>query len=165
MLKDGFLGYRTSFMLDFVVVALVVIVPVLLYSLWVVRFRRQYSRHRVLQILLGAVLLLAVGLFEVDLQLVHGGWENIVAKRYPDAAELSRKVSEVRPYLWVHLVFAVTTPIFWVLTLAMAIRRFGNPPTPGQHSAVHRRLGWISTIDITLTSVTGLIFYYVAFIR
>jgi hypothetical protein len=26
-------------------------------------------------------------------------------------------------------------------------------------------LGWLSTIDITLTSVTGLLFYYQAFIR
>ena len=33
MFQDGFLGYRTSFMLDFVECALIVIVPVLLYSL------------------------------------------------------------------------------------------------------------------------------------
>ena len=32
-MNHGFLGYRTSFMLDFVVVALVLIVPVLVYSL------------------------------------------------------------------------------------------------------------------------------------
>ncbi len=31
MLKNGFLGYPTSFMLDFVVVSLVLIVPVLLF--------------------------------------------------------------------------------------------------------------------------------------
>jgi putative membrane protein len=56
-MKDGFLGYRTSFMLDFVVVALVLIVPVLIYSLYAVKIRHQYKLHRNLQLLLGIVLL------------------------------------------------------------------------------------------------------------
>jgi hypothetical protein len=30
---------------------------------------------------------------------------------------------------------------------------------------VHAVLGWISTIDITLTAITGLIFYYLAFVK
>src|SRR5690349_13232590 len=33
-MQDGFLGYKSSFMLDFVVVALVLIVPILLFSLY-----------------------------------------------------------------------------------------------------------------------------------
>ncbi|MEZ6126669.1 MAG: DUF420 domain-containing protein [Planctomycetaceae bacterium] len=165
MLQDGFLGYRTSFMLDFVVCALVVIVPVLLFSLWSVRIRRNYSLHRKLQIALGIILLIAVGAFEVDLQLVHGGWENIVRKSFPDEAALAARVSEARPWLLLHLLFAVTTPVLWMITLVLALRRFGNPPQPAPHSRVHQKLGWLSTIDITLTAITGLIFYYVAFVR
>ena len=165
MFTDGFLGYRTSFMLDFVVCALVIIVPVLVYSLWLVRVKREYVQHKWLQIALGIILLFAVGAFEIDLQWVHGGWENIVQKSHPDKVALAAKVAEASPYLWVHLFFAVTTPFLWCVTLVFALKRFENPPSPGSHSRLHKTLGWLSTIDITLTAVTGLVFYYVAFVK
>ena len=165
MLQDGFLGYQTSFMLDFVVVSLLIIVPILLYSLWQVKFGKAFGLHRRLQILLGIILLIAVSAFEIDLQVVHGGWENIVAKSFTDEASLAVRIKEAQPWLWVHLVFAVTTPLFWVVTMVMALRKFGREPHPGPHSRVHKVLGWISAIDITATAITGLLFYYVAFMR
>lgn len=163
MLRDGFLGYRTSFMLDFVVCALIIIVPLLCYSLWLVKVRKAFTAHKRLQVVLGIILLLAVGAFEVDLQLMHGGWENIVRKSYPNDAALAAKVASVQPYLWTHLFFAVTTPFLWFTTLILAFRRFPTPPVPTEHSRLHKTLGWLSTVDIVLTSVTGLIFYYVTF--
>lgn len=164
-MQDGFLGYRTSFMLDFVVCALMIIVPLLVYSLWLVKVKRAYNTHKWLQLTLGLILLVAVTAFEVDLQMVHGGWENIVRKSHPDDAALAAKVAEARPYLRAHLIFAVTTPVIWFTTLLLAFRRFSVPPLPGQHSTTHRILGWLSAIDITLTAVTGMVFYYIAFVR
>ncbi len=164
MFTDGFLGYRTSFMLDFVVCALVVIVPLLVTSLCLVKFRKRYNQHRLLQMLLCVVLLVAVGAFEIDLQVIQGGWENVVAKSISDDALLAERISEAQPWLWVHLVFAITTPVLWVITIGMAWRRFPSPPQPAAHSIMHRRLGWLSAIDVTLTAVTGLLFYYVAFV-
>lgn len=165
MFQTGFLGYPTTFMLDFVVCALLLVVPLLLLSLWLVKFRRQYLAHKRLQIILGVVLLAAVTAFEVDVQLVHGGWEKIVAKQNLDEAALAAKIASVRPWLLVHLVFAVTTPLLWVATIVLALKRFGSNPMPGAHSKLHSLLGWASTIDITLTSITGLLFYYVAFMK
>ncbi|MEO2030623.1 MAG: DUF420 domain-containing protein, partial [Planctomycetaceae bacterium] len=129
-----------------------------------VKFGRRYKQHRILQTLLCAILLLAVGAFEVDLQIVHGGWENVVKKSYTDDVLLAERISEAQPWLWLHLVFAVTTPLLWLVTIGMAWKRFAVPPAPGAHSHLHRRLGWLSTIDVTLTAVTGLIFYWVAFV-
>lgn len=165
MSSNGFLGYPTTFMLDFVVCALAVIVPLLLWSLWLVKFRRRFDLHKQLQISLGIVLLLAVTAFEVDVQMVHGGWEKIVAKQQLNPDEFATKITTVRPYLQVHLLFAITTPLLWIITMTLALRRFDNPPGPGQHSRLHKVLGWASTIDITLTSVTGVLFYYIAFVR
>lgn len=161
MFRDGFLGYKASFMLDFVVVALVLIVPALLCSLYAVKIQRRYTLHRNLQLLLGIVLLAAVAAFEVDLRL-QGGWENIVDKREPPLT--TEQFGRVRTILYVHLLFAITTPLLWATTIVFALRRMPNPPAPCPHSRLHKTLGWLSTVDLTLTSITGLVFYYAAFV-
>ncbi len=163
-MQHGFLGNDSSFMLDFVVCALVLVVPILVYSIWLVKFKRNFALHRLLQLLLGGILLFAVGAFEIDMRL-HGGWENIINKN-PDAPRLSlEQISQVRQVLYIHLIFAVSTPILWATTLLLATKRFPKPIQPGEHSRSHKLLGWLSTIDLTLTSVTGLIFYYFAFVK
>lgn len=164
-MQNGFLGYDSSLMLDVVVCALVLIVPALLYSLYVVKVPRNYTLHRNLQVVLGIVLLVAVAAFEVDTQWVHGGWENIVNKPGKDPRLTGERLDAVRQFLRIHLVFAVSTPLLWATTLVMALRRYPSPPTPGRHSWLHKKLGWASTVDITLTSVTGLWWYYIAFVK
>ena len=161
-MEYGFLGYRSTFMLDFVVSALLLIVPLLLFSLYSVKIKRNFALHKKLQILLGAVLLVAVAAFEVDVQIMHGGWQNIVNQR--ETPLTPEQFSYVKNVLYVHLVFAITTPFFWAATLFLALKRIPSPPVPCAHSGLHKKLGWISTIDITLTSLSGLYWYYVAFV-
>ena len=48
--------------------------------------------------------------------------------------------------------------------IVLAWKRMPSPPPPCAHSGLHKKLGWLSTIDITLTSVTGLTWYYFAFV-
>jgi len=162
-MSDGFLGYRTSLMLDAVVCALVLVVPAIVTSLYLVKVRKNYLAHRNIQLALAAVLLVTVGAFEVDMQLVQGGWENVVAKR--DIPLSSEQLATVQRILWIHLVFAVSSPVLWGVTITLALKRIPNPPAPCPHSHLHAKLGWLSTLDLTLTSITGLWFYYVAFVR
>ena len=148
-------------MLDVVACALVVVVPLLIYSIYQVKFRRNYTRHRNLQILLGALLLVAVGLFEVDMRW-QGGIRAILAKRIaPLSAEQDLFFYQL---LKVHLVFAISTVILWATTLTLALRRMPRPPGPSPHSPLHKLLGWASALDITGTSVTGLLVYYYGFV-
>jgi uncharacterized membrane protein YozB (DUF420 family) len=160
-MTDGFLGYKASLMLDVVVSALVVVVPTLLASLYAVKIRRNYRLHKTLQIVLGLVLVAAVGLFEVDMRL-HGGIDGILAKRSRPLTPGERDSFD--KLLYVHLFFAVTTVILWATTLMLALKRMPNPPAPCGHSRLHKRLGWLSAADITLTSVTGLMVYYYGFV-
>ena len=161
-MKHGFLGYQSTFMLDFVVTALVLIVPALLTSLYLVKVRRNYLAHRNLQLVLGGVLLIAVTAFEVDVQWVHGGWEKIVAERTPTLS--AEAFAAVKQALGIHLGFAISTPLLWAVTITLALRRMPNPPAPCEHSRLHKTLGWLSVMDLVLTSATGLFFYYRAFI-
>jgi hypothetical protein len=161
-MKDGFFGYHTSFMLDAVVSALVLVVPVLLYSLYSVKVRHRYLLHRNLQLALAVTLLAAVMAFEIDLHFVQGGWQNVVKKGPPVSAEHLLFIHNV---LRVHLMFAGSTPFLWAITIILALRSMPNPPVPSPHSRLHKLLGWVSTVDLVLTSVTGLVFYYVAFVN
>jgi uncharacterized membrane protein YozB (DUF420 family) len=159
-MAKGFLGYPSTLMLDVVVCALALVVPVLLYSIYLVKFRRNYLWHRNIQTALGATLLVTVCLFEIDMRL-NGGWMEILKNR---SVQLSTAQLEwVRSVLIVHLVFAVSAVLLWAITLTHGWKRIPNPPMPSPHSGLHKLLGWLSTITLTLTSVTGLIFYYYAF--
>jgi len=160
----GFLGYDASLMLDVVVCALVLVVPILCYSIWAVKFRQKYHLHKKLQILLSLLLFVAVVLFEIDMQL-HGGWQAIINKDPSEPRMSPEELSEVAQVLYIHLVFAISTPFLWGWTMFEALRKFPRPVTPARHSRKHAFLGWASAIDLTMTSITGLIFYYFAFVR
>jgi putative membrane protein len=104
------------------------------------------------------VLLFAVVVFEVDVR-THGWKERA-------AGQLGGEPSSgVYTALYVHLVFAVTTVILWPVVIVRAIRNFPIPPAPAAHSAWHKRWAWVATAEMVLTSVTGWIFYWMAFVR
>ena len=139
------------------------LVPLLLYSLFVVKVQRNFLLHKRLQLLLAGILLVAVAAFEIDMRL-HGGWKNIVNKDPAQPRLTQSQLEGAARVLYTHLVFAVSTPFLWATTIVLALKRFPNPPTPGPHSRLHKTLGWASAVDLTLTSVTGLWFYYAAFV-
>lgn len=159
-MAKGFLGYPSTLMLDVVVCALILVVPVLLFSIYLVKYRRSYLWHRRLQTGLGLALLVTVCLFELDMRL-HGGWQAILKQRAVLLTE--EQLQWVSRILLVHLVFAVSTVVLWAVTLTHGWKRIPHPPQPSPHSTTHKRLGWLSTITLILTSATGLVFYYYAF--
>jgi uncharacterized membrane protein YozB (DUF420 family) len=152
---NGFLGTRGSFMLDMVFLAMFAVVPAMAASIYLVKFRRRYSLHKWLQLTLGAVLLLAVLAFEVDMR-IHG-WR---ARAEPSPYYASELVDGM---LYVHLFFAVPTVLVWIYVIIDALKRFPRPPFPGPHSRRHKFWGWFAAIEMTMTAVTGWIFYWMAF--
>jgi putative membrane protein len=157
---DGFLGTRATFMLDVVVLAMVAIAPTLAWSIYQVRYRRRYTLHKRVQLLLGTVLLVTVVLFEIDMRV--NGWR--------DRASVSPYLGQDGGVDWVdlalgvHLCFAISAALLWVVVIARALRSFANPPAPGPHSAWHRRFGYLAAIDMFCTALTGWIFYWLAFV-
>jgi uncharacterized membrane protein YozB (DUF420 family) len=155
---DGFLGSRASLMLDLLFLTMFVVVAVLAWSVYQVKFRRRYGVHKRVQVVLGIVLLAAVILFEIDIQ--RHGWQDRAAGQIGGQVR-----SDVWAALYVHLVFAVSSVIVWPIVIVRALRNFANPPAPGPHSRWHKRWGWFAAVDMVLTAVTGWVFYWLAFMR
>jgi len=154
---DGFLGTRAGLMIDVVCAAMLGVVMVLGWSVYQVKVHRRYQIHKWTQIILGAVLLVVVILFEIDIRL-HG-WESRAAGiigGHPAQAVIWA--------LYVHLVFSVSSVILWPVTIGLAAWKFGDPPRPGPHSRIHIPLAWAAAIDMGLTAITGWVFYWLAFV-
>lgn len=157
---DGFLGTRASLMLDVVFVAMFAVVPVLGVSIWLVKYRRAFQLHKQIQLALGIILLVTVVLFEVDMR-VNGWRDRAVESTFYDATHTWHPVNLS---LAVHLVFAVTTAVLWVAVIVRALRQFPSPPVPGPHSSSHLFWARLAAIDMVMTSVTGWVFYILAFV-
>ena len=153
---DGFLPFsRASFMLDIVALAMLVVVPTMLLSIYQVKYRRRYALHKRMQLTLGALLLVAVGLFELDIRI--NGWRHL--------AEASPYYETwLNPVLYVHLFFAISTTILWIYTIVGALRHFAKDPVPNAYSAQHRRVARLAALTMCCTAVTGWTFYWMAFV-
>lgn len=147
-------------MLDVVFTAMFLVIPWMAVSIYLVRYRKMYDLHKWMQIVMGAVLLLAVVAFEVDMRFFTD-WE---------------KLAEGSPYytagtwdlvwisLTIHLCFAVPTPFIWIFVIVRAVRQFPSPALPNKHSTQHILWARVAAIMMTLTAVTGWAFYYLAFV-
>ena len=153
---DGFLGTRGSLGMDVVVVGLLAVLPLLAWSIHLVRTRRDYATHKRLQVLIAGALLACIVIFEVDVRLFSDWKDRARPSPWWPAGVLTS--------LGIHLVFAISTLVLWVWTLWEAIVRFPSPPTPGSHGPRHRVMARLAALDLVLTTITGLTFYWLAFI-
>ncbi len=158
---DGFLGTRASVMLDVVVLAMLVVLPVMCWSIYQVKYRRRYELHKRVQVVLAAVLLVTVAAFEFDIQF-FAKWE--------ERAEASRYFyTLVTPALWIHLLFAVPTAVIWIYTVWHALRNIPDPPGPSAASAAYflGSVGGVGDgrdggyrVDFLLLGVCGVMFHH-----
>lgn len=159
-MAQGFLGTRGSWMIDMVFVAMFAVLPVLCWSIYGVRRKRAYAGHKRWQLALGIALLLAVSAFELEMRLY--GWQHRAEPSpYWRAGALNDWIDWS---LLVHLCFAIPTFVLWIVVIIRALRNFPRPPHPAAHSRSHRRWGWSAAIGMTLTAVTGWVFYWFAFV-
>lgn len=152
----GFLPFsRAPLALDLISLVMLVVVPVLTWSLYLVRSRHDYRLHKAVQIWTGVGLGAALLVFEVDVRL-HGWRLGAKASPYYD--------TWLFPVFYVHLGAAITTTLLWIYTLTTALKGFPSPPRPGGESRRHRRVTGLAALGMYGTAVTGWTFYWMAFI-
>jgi len=160
---DGFLGTRASLMLDVVFLTMFAVTPLMAWSIYLVKFRQpgetyKCEWHKRLQLALAAVLLVAVTAFEIDMRFVTKDWRSL-AEASPYYA------SNIVDYsLWIHLCFAVPTPLLWIFVIVRALQKFPQPVTPSEYSLRHMLWGKIAAISMFMTAITGWVFYWLAFV-
>ena len=144
-------------MLDFVFVAIFGIVIALTVSLFLVRVKKNYRRHKQFQITLAIILLITLVAFEIDIRF-FSNWRSLAE---PSAFYESGWVDRI---LWIHLCFAIPTPFAWAYTVIMALRSFPKDPQPSAYSRKHVFWGRLSAGLMYATAVTGCVFYVISFV-
>jgi hypothetical protein len=158
---NGFLGTRASVMVDVVVVAMIGVLFVMAWSIFQVKYRRRFLLHKRLQLTLGVTLAFVLLFFEIDLRLLSPWRERALASPHYHEAWF---VGAVSWSLVIHLVFAVSTALLWSFVIVMALRRFPVPPEPTDYSRQHIFWARLAAIDMVLTTLSGWIFYWFAFV-
>ena len=155
MFPQGFLGTRADLLMDIVIVALLAVVPIVLYN-WSLARRGDYARHKLLQVGLAVLLAAVVGLFEFNLRMQGGIFAATSASSYAGTATLDF-------WIYFHTFFAITTLFIWAGLIVPSLRKFPSPPIPGAFSATHKRWGRIGMIWMLVTGVTSLPVYVYGF--
>ncbi|MEZ6098516.1 MAG: DUF420 domain-containing protein [Pirellulaceae bacterium] len=159
---DGFLGTRGSFMMDFVFLAMLAVVPIMFASIYLARFQHKFQLHKVIQLVLATALLLAVVAFETEVRLTGEAWR---LRSEPSPFYVEGSWNDWIDYtLAIHLLFAIPAPFLWGIVIYRALRHFPRPAAPSAHSRAHRIWGRLAAIVMTATAVTGWCFYYLAFV-
>ena len=159
---DGFLGTRGSVMLDFVFLAMFAIVPIMLGSIYLVRFRKQYELHKRIQTILSVVLLVAVTAFEIDLRFFSNWVERAEPSRFFNSEHQWSCAAGIA--LIIHLCFAVPTPLLWIFVIVQGHRKFPKPAAPCDYSSTHKLTARMAALGMTGVWITGSIFYWMAFV-
>ena len=150
----GFLGTGAPFMMDVVVIALFVINPALFWSIQQAK-NGKFELHRKVQLTLAIVLLIAVILFEVEIRLANGIVNIIGEEKYTPLFQV---------ILYIHIFFSVTTTVLWGILTYKACKLYTPQGFPDHYIHTHKKMGWISALDLLLTTLTGFVVYYLGFL-
>ncbi len=147
---------RAPFIIDLLECSMFFVLALMSYSIYLVKIKKKYQLHKRIQILISCLLLVVIVFFEIDIRL-HG-WRQYaeISPYYPGMVFLS---------LFIHIIFATLTLVFWSLTIYHGIKFFDfKNPRPNEYSMRHKKIGKISAVLLFITTITGTIFFYLAFV-
>lgn len=135
---------------------MVIILPLLWYSVKKVRDDRNYKLHKNIQLIMFVILFFVVLLFEYDMQ--HGGiFEMVKGSSYESTFFLNFMI-------YFHTFLFITTSLIWTILIIASLIKFGKNPRLGKFSRTHRLWAKIGMWVMALTCITGVILYIYGFV-
>lgn len=155
-MPPSLIGSRADLLIEAVVVAELVAIPVLLRAIRAARQQR-FALHKNLQLSLALIFAVATVALEVDIRMAGGMAFFAAGGRYEGTIFLDA-------VLYGHLAVAAVNAALWSVFPLVSWRRFRARVLPGTFSAVHRTLGWWAVVAYALTAGSGLVLYIVGFV-
>jgi len=155
MFAQGFLGTRAPFFMDFVTL-IVAILPLLVFSAIILAKKKLYKLHAFAQNVIFVVSVIVVGYFEYGVR-VGGGFDAFI-----EGSGVSHTYASI--VLGVHILIAVTTLVYWSITLYKANKQFATDALPGVKSRSHKISAMKTFIGIVFTSFSGIWVYLLLFV-
>lgn len=152
----SFLGARCDVLMDIVVISMVIILPLLWYSVKKVKEERAFKAHKNIQLTMFIILFFVVLLFEYDMKQNGGIFEMVKGSSYEGTFFLNFMI-------YFHTFLSITTSFIWLVLIIVSLRKYGKRKLPGSFSKTHRLWGKIGMWDMALTCITGLILYIFGF--
>lgn len=143
--------------MDIVVVSMVIILPLLWYSVQKVRVDHNYKLHKKIQLTMFIILFFVVLVFEYNMKQNGGIFEMVKSSSYEGTFFLNFMI-------YFHTFLSITTSIIWFVLIIASLIKFGKNPQPGKFSRTHKIWGKIGMWDMALTCFTGLILYIFGFV-
>ncbi|WNC72152.1 hypothetical protein RGQ13_18830 [Thalassotalea psychrophila] len=157
MFPQGFFGTRADLMMDLVIVAFIIIMPLLVIS-WRTARSGNHLGHAKMQISLSVILAVAVVIFELDLKLSGG-----MAVLTKDSTYFG--TNTLNYWMWGHTLIAIITTLLWAVLVILSIKKFKLPPNTKTNPfrKFHRPLGYCGMISMFATGLTSFPLYYYGF--
>ncbi len=152
---SGLFGSRASTAYDLAYLILLLMIPILTWSLELLLLRKNYLLHKKVQLFLTMTFLIATALFFTDFFL-HG-W------RHRAAASVAEIPAITYMTLAIHLAFWLITGLIWIGLLVQSLRKIPNPPQPCEFGPFYVFWLIMLALQFFLTTLTGWEFYMLAF--
>lgn len=129
-------GARCDILMDIVVVSMVIILPLLWYSVKKVKHDHNYKLHKNIQLTMFTILFFVVLLFEYDMKQNGGIFAMVRGSAYEGTFFLNFMI-------YFHTFLSITTSLIWLILIPVSLKKFGKNPRPGKFSKTHKLWGKI----------------------
>ena len=155
MFEIGFLGTRAPMFMDIIVIIVALLPFLISLNIWFA-VKKMFEVHRILQTILFLITIVVLVYFEYGMQSA-GGFEFYIKESSIDATLAFY-------FLIFHIIIAFIMLIMWFSLLKFAGADHKRRALPGMYSREHKKSGKRLAFAILLTSITGIIVYWILFI-
>lgn len=130
-------GSRCDVLMDIVIISMVVILPLLWYSMKKVREEKAYRVHKRIQLYMFIILFFVVILFEWDMKQNGGIFEMVKGSSYEGTFFLNFMI-------YFHTFLSITTSLIWIILIIVSLIKFPKDPQPNNFSKRHKF--WVESV-------------------